>query len=297
MATTVTVRQASGRLFRVLGLVIASVMVMLAGAISLALPTWENPAPGEVIDRFLAAGRAHDVEAAAAMLADAATFSESSGQPSSGSVVARHFIEEYGDYETARAALSSDSPIPESSGNAARASDVASRFIEDYGDYAAGPRQVTGNEVLWAESPPIRTPDSSQAVAPDQHSRLQQVLALHSAALAAGNIGYQGFVAPQTAFSSAGVLLMCAEVTEGKIYAMAAVSVDSQRSCPSAEPAPGTNFPWMLVVAVASIAGFCWLTLSCETQQPNTGRRPLIQALGAWRRSSVGTKAGPRITL
>jgi hypothetical protein len=37
--------------------------------------------------------------------------------------------------------------------------DAASGLIERYNGFEAGPRQVTGNQVVWTEALPIRTPD------------------------------------------------------------------------------------------------------------------------------------------
>src|SRR5262245_12773559 len=120
MPATVNARQVPGRLRRVLGIVIASLLVVLAAvAISSLQATRERPAPGEVLDQFLSAGRADDVDAAMAV-------------------------------------LESDATISESGGSISRGSDAARGFIAKYGGYEAGPRQVTGNQVVWTESLPIR---------------------------------------------------------------------------------------------------------------------------------------------
>src|SRR5689334_765690 len=101
MATTGNARQAPGRLRRVLGMVIVSFAVLLvAVAFSSPRATRESAAPpGEVIDRFLSAAIAHDVDAASAVFESDATISDSGGRASRGSDVARRFIEEYAGYE------------------------------------------------------------------------------------------------------------------------------------------------------------------------------------------------------
>src|SRR5262249_11439731 len=151
-------------------------------------------------------------------------------------------------------------------------SDVARRFIAKYGGDEAGSRQVTGDEVVWDERPLIRMSDSSPAATTDQQSRLQQLVALHAAALSATNSGFQGFVAPQDVPGSADVQVMCAVVIDGKIHAVIALAEESERSCHAAEPNPGTGFPWVLVVAT-SIASLSWLGHR-SARQPPTGRRP-----------------------
>jgi hypothetical protein len=91
-----------------------------------------------------------------------------------------------------------------------------------------------------------------------------------------------------------GVQMICAVVTDSKIHAVIALPAGSERSCQAAEPAPATSFPWMLVVAASST----WLSWFAHrgAGRPTTGpgRRPFIQALGAWHMSMVGTEStGP----
>jgi hypothetical protein len=52
--------------------------------------------------------------------------------------------------------------IADSSGTTSRGSDAATCLVERYYDFEAGAPQVTGNEVLWTEALPIRTPDNLQ---------------------------------------------------------------------------------------------------------------------------------------
>ena len=124
MATTVTARQLPGRLLRLLSVVMASIAIALvAVTISNWRPNDARPAPGDVVDRFLAARQMHDLDAA-------------------------------------RASFESDAVVTDSVGNSTRGTDAATRLIERYNGFEPGPRQVTGNEVVWTEALPIRTPDA-----------------------------------------------------------------------------------------------------------------------------------------
>src|SRR6516162_7988274 len=100
MATAVNMRCALWRRekmhVRALGIAIVFLVVVpVALAISAPRPA-SNLAPGEVVDRFLLAGRAHDVDAATAILESDVTISDSGGKVSRGGDVARRFIDEYG---------------------------------------------------------------------------------------------------------------------------------------------------------------------------------------------------------
>jgi hypothetical protein len=72
--------------------------------------------------------------------------------------------------------------------------DAATRLIERYSGFEPGPRQPIGNEVVWREALPIRTPDGLQ-FQQDTQPEL------------ASEVPYYAFV--QT---------MCAVVTNGKIH-------------------------------------------------------------------------------
>ena len=133
--------------------------------------------------------------------------------------------------------------------------------------------------------------DATAAV--DTQSRLQYLSDLYAAALAAENSGYQGFIAPQEVLGTADLQVMCAVVTGGQINAVIALAPKLERSCQVAEPASGTSVPWMLVVA-ASITSLFLLAHRMRAPQLTTGRRPFIQALGAWHTSMVGAEpSGP----
>jgi hypothetical protein len=74
------------------------------------------------------------------------------------------------------------------------------RLIERYNDFEAGVPQVTGNEVVWTEALPIRTPDGLQF---QQDTRPEL----------AAEVPYYAFVQA-----------MCAVVTNGKIHAVIALA-------------------------------------------------------------------------
>jgi hypothetical protein len=71
---------------------------------------------------------------------------------------------------------------------------AATRLTERYSGFEAGPRQVTGKEVVWTEALPIRTPDNLQFQQDTQPELASEV--------------------PYYAFVQA----MCAVVTNGKIH-------------------------------------------------------------------------------
>jgi hypothetical protein len=225
MATTVNVGQAPGTVLRLLSVAIAVVAVALVAlAISTPGPDTASPAPGDVIDRFLSVRQAHDVGAATAL-------------------------------------FENDATITDSTGEAARGSDAATRLFERYSSYESGPRQVTGNEVVWTEALPIRTSD---------------------------NLQYQQELSPELLAEVpryAAVQVMCAVVTDGKIHAMIALPADSERSCGAVEPALASNSPLTLVV-VAGIVLLFWLTRRA-VREPRIGAGHVVQGLRAWRRSMV----------
>jgi hypothetical protein len=126
MATTVNVGHAPVKLLRVAGTMIAvGLLALVALATSTLRPIAASPAAGDVIETFLSARQAHDVNAAATL-------------------------------------FENDATITDSTGASARGSDAATRLFERYSGYEAGPRQVTGNEVVWTEAFPIRTSDNLQ---------------------------------------------------------------------------------------------------------------------------------------
>jgi hypothetical protein len=167
MATTLTARRPPGRLIPLLSVVVATTAIAL---LALMISQWRqddaSPAPGDVVDRFLAARQVHDLNAATA-------------------------------------SFESDATITDSAGNSTHGADSASRLIERYEGFEAGPLQVTGNEVVWTEALPIRTPDNLQFQ--------QQVQPELSA-----EVSYY-----------ASVQTMCAVVANGKIHAV--VTLDRRR--------------------------------------------------------------------
>lgn len=166
MATTVTARLLTRSHLQLLSVVIASSAIALVGlTISQWRPDHPSPAPGDVVDRFLAARQAHDLNAAT------------------------EFFE-------------SDATITDSVGNSTHGADSASRLIERYDGFEAGPLQVTGNEVVWTEALPIRTPDGLHF-----QQDLMPVLAAE---------------VPHYAF----VQTMCAVVTNGTIHSVIALPMD-----------------------------------------------------------------------
>jgi hypothetical protein len=136
-------------------------------------------APGDVIGRFLAARQVHDINMAIKL-------------------------------------FESDAVITDSAGNASRGTDAATRLIERYNGFEAGARQVTGNEVVWTEAIPIRTPDGLQFQQDTQPELAAEV--------------------PYYAFVQA----MCAVVTNGKIHAVIALATKETfvpgRHCADVDP-------------------------------------------------------------
>jgi hypothetical protein len=134
-----------------------------AEAPAVSQPGRESLAPGDVIGKFLFARQVHDVDAAIAF------------------------------FET-------DAAITDSDGTTARGRDAAMRLMERYDGMVAGAPQVTGDEVVWTEAFPIRTPDNLQ-FQQDTQPEL------------AAEIPYYAFVQA-----------MCAVVTNGKIHAVFALA-------------------------------------------------------------------------
>jgi hypothetical protein len=232
MATTVTARQLPGRLLRLLSVVIALIAIAL---VALTISPWRpddaSPAPGDVVDRFLAARQVHDLDAATA-------------------------------------SFESDASVTDSAGNSTHGTDAATRLIERYNGFEPGPRQVTGNEVVWTEAHPIRTPDGLH---------FQQELMPELAA----EVPYYD-----------SVQAMCAVVANGKIHAVVTLGLDSQRSCQGAEPSSGMNPVFMLAVTAAFVS--IWLFVRGFAAQPTRGRREFIQALAASHSSSTGPQVSSR---
>jgi hypothetical protein len=220
MATTATARQPPGTFLRLLSVVIASIAIAL---VALTIAQWRpddaaTPAPGDVVDEFLAASQALDLDAATA------TFE-------------------------------GDATITDSTGNSTRGTDAATRLIERYDGFEAGPRQVTGNEVVWTEALPIRTPDNRQF----QHDVRPELSA---------EVPYYD-----------SVQAMCAVVANGKIHAVVTLDLDSQRSCHGAKPSPSMNAVFMLAVTATLVP--MWLFVRGFAAQPPRSRRQFIQALAA----------------
>ncbi|HEY1296393.1 MAG TPA: hypothetical protein VGJ60_25220 [Chloroflexota bacterium] len=167
MATTVTARQLPSRLvLQISSVAIAAIaLALVAVALSARQPDTSNPGPSDVIDRFLSA-------------------------------------RQMGDLDTAITLFQSDAQFIDSAGNTSRGMDAATRLIERYSGFEVGPRQVTGNEVVWTEALPIRTPDNLQ---------FQQQLRPELSA----EVPYYAFVQA-----------MCAVVTSGRIHAVVALPED-----------------------------------------------------------------------
>ena len=232
MATTVTTRQLPGRFLRLLSVVIASIAIAL---IALTISQWRpddaSPAPGDVVDRFLAARQVHDLDAA-------------------------------------KASFESDATVTDSAGST-HGTDAPTRLIERYSGFEPGPRQVTGNEVVWTEALPIRTPDGLH---------FQQELMPELSA----EVPYY-----------ASVEAMCAVVANGKIHAVVTLALDSHRSCHAAEPYPGINPVFMLAVTAAFVS--IWLFVGGFAAQPTRGRRHFMQALAALHSRSGGPQVSSRM--
>jgi hypothetical protein len=107
-----------------------------------------------------------------------------------------------GDIDTATKLFQSDASFTDSAGNTSRGMDAAARLIERYSGFEAGARQVTGNEVVWTEALPIRTPDGLH---------FQQELMPELAA----EVPYY-----------ASIQAMCAVVTNGTIHSVMALPPD-----------------------------------------------------------------------
>jgi hypothetical protein len=166
MAITVIARQPPGRPLPLLSVVIASIAVALvAVAVSPRPPETSSVASGDVIDAFLSARQIDDVD-------------------------------------TATNLFDADALITDSAGNTSRGVDAAKQLIERYNGFEAGPRQVTGSEVVWTEALPIRTPDGLQFQQETQPELSAEV--------------------PYYALVQA----MCAVVTNGRIHAVIALPAE-----------------------------------------------------------------------
>ena len=115
-----------------------------------------------------------------------------------------------GDVDAAAAFFAADASITDSSGRSAFGNYAIRHLINGLNGWEAGPRLATGQEVTWAESLPI------------WHL---------SAAPTAFELALEQEV-PHFAY----VEILCAVVTDGKIYTLRELTVDSQRSCE-----PGLN--------------------------------------------------------
>jgi hypothetical protein len=107
-----------------------------------------------------------------------------------------------GDVNTATNLFQGDASFKDSAGNTSYGIDAATRFVELYNGFEAGPRQVTGDEVVWTEALPIRAPDGLHFQQETQPELLDEV---HRYAI---------------------VQAMCAVVTNGKIHAVIALPAD-----------------------------------------------------------------------
>src|SRR5215475_10031288 len=120
MVITITARQsARRRVLQISSVVMAAIAVAVAVS---ARPPASSPTPGEVIKTFLSA-------------------------------------RQMGDVDTATNQFENDASITDSAGNSTHGMDAARRLIERYNGFEPGPREVTGNEVVWTEARAIRTPD------------------------------------------------------------------------------------------------------------------------------------------
>jgi hypothetical protein len=108
-----------------------------------------------------------------------------------------------GDVDAATKLFQSDTSFTDSAGNTFHGTEAARRVIESYNGFEAGPRQVTGNQVVWTEALPIRTPDNLQFQQDTQPELSAEV--------------------PRYAFVQA----VCAVVTNGRIHVVIALPVDS----------------------------------------------------------------------
>jgi hypothetical protein len=166
MATTVTIRQLPGRPVLQISVVVIAFTVALVGvAVAARPPDRGSLGPGAVIDIFLSA-------------------------------------RQMGDIDTATNLFESDAIITDSAGKTSRGMDAPTRLIELYSGFEAGPRQVTGNQVVWTEALPIRTPDGLH---------FQQELMPELA----GEVPYYD-----------SVQAMCATVTNGRIHSLIVLPAD-----------------------------------------------------------------------
>jgi hypothetical protein len=167
MATTVTTRPLPGRLvLQISSAAIAAIAVALvAVAVAARPPDTSSLGPGEVIDTFLSA-------------------------------------RQMGDVDTATTLFQSNASFTDAAGNTTYGVDAATRLIERYDGFEPGPRQVTGNEVVWTEALPVRTPDGLQ---------FQQQLMPELAA----EVPYYD-----------SVQAVCAVVANGRIHAVTALPAD-----------------------------------------------------------------------
>jgi len=167
MATIVSKRQLPSRhVLQISGTAIAAIGVALvAMAVAARPPAASSLTPGAVIDTFLSA-------------------------------------RQMGDLDTASNLFESDASFKDSAGYTSHGMDAATRFIERYDGFEPGPRQLTGNEVVWTEALPIRTPDGLQF----QQERMPELAA----------------EVPDYAFVQA----VCAVVKNGKIDAVIALPAD-----------------------------------------------------------------------
>ena len=105
------------------------------------------------------------------------------------------------DLDAALALFETDATITDSDGTPARGADAALRLIQRYNGMVAGAPRVSGNEVVWTEAFPIRTPDNlqfQQDTQPELSAEVPYYALVHS---------------------------MCAVVTNGKIHALFALAV------------------------------------------------------------------------
>jgi hypothetical protein len=167
MATTVAARQLPSRpVLQISSVVMASIaFALVAVAVSARPPDTSSVASGDIIDRFLSAPQIDDVD-------------------------------------TATNLFDADASTTDSAGNTSHGTDAARRLMERYDGFEAGPRQVTGNEVVWTEALPIRTPDGLQFQQETQPELSAEV--------------------PSYAFVQA----TCAVVTNGRIDALIALAAN-----------------------------------------------------------------------
>jgi hypothetical protein len=129
--------------------------------------------PTEVIDAFLATQSVHDVDAGATFFETDASITDRTGRTNSGT-------------------------------------DAVRGMIGNLQGWEAGPRQATGDQVIWAESLPIwKLP----AAPTELDLRLEQEVPHYAA-----------------------IQLMCAVITGNKIHALIALPTSSPRSCDESEP-------------------------------------------------------------